>query len=111
MTLCLQQFRPPPTWRLKPFWLTHLPEEGDLNMQWSRYFYNNDNFASPLAVWESFKIHVRATLISHINKLKSTSEVAFEQALSALCSTVRQYAADPSPAHAAALKLQTRLVD
>ena len=103
--------RPPRTWRLNPFWLTLLSEDDELDNSWRTYFSENDGSASPDIVWEAFKLHARMTLTSCINRLKANSSAALDGAMQGLSSSEQGYVANPSPAGAAQLRLQTRVVN
>lgn len=112
ITISTSTTRPPRAWRLNPFWLSLLPEDDILVNTWKQYFLENERSASPSVVWEMFKVHVRATMISSINKLKADSAAAIDKAMAELSSSEHAYAQNPKPALAAALlKLQTRVVN
>ena len=103
--------KPRRAWRLNPFWLSLLPEDDDLSDEWKSYFETNTGSASAETVWESFKLHARMSLISRINKIKSDSAEVSDKAMLDLSLADRRYATDPTPEAAAALKLQTRVVN
>lgn len=62
MTLTAPVDKPPRPWRLNPFWLSLLPDDDELVNTWKLYFTENDQSASPSAVWESFKRYMLALL-------------------------------------------------
>lgn len=110
MTISVPPKRPMRTLRLNPFWLTLSPEDESLATEWTHFFQNNVDSASMLAVWDAFKLHVRMTLTSHINKIKNDSMVAIEKAVKELHISEQTYMTDPSVTNANTLKLQMRLV-
>lgn len=97
-------------WCLNPFLLSLLQEDDELLNQWKLYFSENYQIASIAAIWDSFKVYARTSLISHINKIKTDSTGAFDRAVAGLASTEQEYATNPIPATAAQLKLQSRVV-
>lgn len=88
-----------------------LPEKDDLSVECRRFFLENVDSAPVSTVWDAFKIHSRSTLIMHIAKLKSTSEVALAQAITNLSSAEKTFTKEPSTSRATNLKLQTRVVE
>lgn len=98
-------------WRLNPFWLTMLPEDDNLTIDWGQYFLNNEGIASPPVGWDAFKMHIRSTLITKINRLKRTSEMALTQASAEKLSVERAFIEDPMADRANNLKICSRLVE
>lgn len=86
-------------------------EDDEIMNKWRLYFAENDHSASPSAVWDSFKLFARTSLISHINRLKADFAGAFDKAVAELSSTEQEYVTNPYPAKADLLKLQTRVVN
>lgn len=109
ITLSIPINKPPRTWSLNPFWFSLLPEDEEITNEWKAYFAQYDH-SPPLAVWDSFKLYARTSLILHINKIKADPAGAFEKAVTELSSTKQEYVTDPSPAKANLFKLQTRVV-
>lgn len=97
ITISLPLNNPPRAWRLNPFWLTLLPEDDSLVMEWNRFFSENDHSASVTAVWDTFKLHARATLISRINLIKTKSVEALDEAILELTTLEQKYVVEPSP--------------
>lgn len=101
----------PHVWRLHTFWLSALGDQEDIPGEWQFFFNTNRGTAPVDMVWETFKLHVRATLSARINRLKASSKVLISQATEKLDSIANDFRMDPTPAKASALKLQTRMVD
>lgn len=111
ITLTFHIDKPPTSWRLNPFWLTLLPEDDDLSAEWETFFLENTSTASFPIVWETFKIHARATLITRINKIKANSSDIYERAETEFSRIEHIYQNDPSQANASHLKLQSRIMN
>lgn len=79
------------------------------NCIWSPYGENHRS-APAEAVWESFKLHARMSLTSHINKIETDTADTLDRAVAELSFTEQGCAAYTTPATASALKLQTRVV-
>lgn len=110
-TLHLAPQTGPHTWRLHPFWLAALKDQEDITREWQFYFNINRGTASVGMVWETFKLHVRATLSSRINRLKASSKLILQLASEKLESVTSKFRIDPTPAKASILKLQTLILD
>lgn len=83
----------------------------NLQIYGSIIFLENDQSASPLVFWETFKLDVHCTLTSYINRLKAYSAATIDRAMAELSSSEQSYARDPTPTLAASLKLQNRVVN
>lgn len=110
-TLSIPIDKPRKPWRLNPFWLTLLPEDNDLQNIWEHYFTENDQTASFSAIWDSFKIYIRTTISSLINKIKADSADTFNRAVTELNTTEQEYASNPNLDIANRLKMQSRIVN
>lgn len=110
ITLSVSLAKQKRTWRLNPFWLSLLPEDDMLEVEWTRFFTDNEHSAPAPVVWDTFKLHVRAVLTSRINQIKTNSAEALDKAIIELSSSEQAYIADPSITNANTLKLQTRVV-
>lgn len=111
VTLSIPIDKPPPLWRLNPFWLSLLSEDDELIHSWTNFFTENAGSASPDMVWESFKLHARMILTSRINRFKADSIAVLDGPLSDLSTSEQLYVADPSSARADHLRLQNRVID